>query len=353
MIQKTYGQVKEELSEIAGNTGMPVTEGLLKRYVNNAVQELMNEGDWPGVVDRWHLYYDRYSGEVALPSFLDRLMSVTVEGCPKEIASPWYEFVAYGPGNLHDVEVDPDGNVARETRGWTNVVLERGESCLQLPLDWYGVSEYPNGVSLYAYAPLDEFDDPLVMNVQGLDMDGNIMRTETFPDSGIWVTGANLPLSQESAGSANFSKVTAVIKPVTKGPVYLRAAYTFYPGTTNLACYQFNETTPSFRKYFVPSLFVDTERGERRRIIRARCRRRFIPVTEDTDVLIIGNIMALGEMMIAQYKRQVGALQEYLAHKQTAVDLMRMESHAYLGKSRVPTISFQRGFNLGTLPMIR
>jgi hypothetical protein len=85
----------------------------------------------------------------------------------------------------------------------------------------------------------------------------------------------------------------------------------------------------------------------------ARARRRFVPVKEDTDVLIISNILALAEMVIAQWKRESGNLEEYAVHKMTAVDIMRKESMAYLGKVRTPALSFQRGFSLGELPALR
>ena len=59
-------------------------------------------------------------------------------------------------------------------------------------------------------------------------------------------------------------------------------------------------------------------------------------------------------MCIAQYKRSVNSLEEYMAHKQTAVDLMNKEAVAHLGKTKTPAISFQRGWGiLADMPVIR
>ena len=76
-------------------------------------------------------------------------------------------------------------------------------------------------------------------------------------------------------------------------------------------------------------------------------------MTEDNDTLIIGNVLALQEMMLAQWNRRVPDLDLYVAHKQTAVDLMRKEAAAYLGKSRTPSLTFSRGYPLGAMPFVR
>jgi hypothetical protein len=88
-------------------------------------------------------------------------------------------------------------------------------------------------------------------------------------------------------------------------------------------------------------------------VVLARARKRFVPVREDSDPLIISNILALQEMLIAQTLREEGNLDGYAAHKLTAVDILRKEAVAYNGKVRTPAMTFQRGFSLGELPAIR
>lgn len=96
------------------------------------------------------------------------------------------------------------------------------------------------------------------------------------------------------------------------------------------------------------------EEGSTDRIVRARCRKRFVPVAEDTDVLMISNLNALKEMVIAQWKRDSDNIQSYMAHAQTAVQIMKDEALAYRGQSRIPGIQFQRGFALGSnIPALR
>ena len=119
MIQRTYGQVKDFLSTYALNNGVPVDDTRLIDYTNHAVRELMNEGDWPGVVDTWYLRYDSATGMLSLPSHLDRLLNVSIDDAPKEIRSPWFEFVQYGPGSVRDEESDSQGNVLGKRQNWT------------------------------------------------------------------------------------------------------------------------------------------------------------------------------------------------------------------------------------------
>ena len=69
--------------------------------------------------------------------------------------------------------------------------------------------------------------------------------------------------------------------------------------------------------------------------------------------MIISNVLALKEMMIAQWKREAGNLDEYSAHKLTAIDIMRKESVAYTGKVRTPAMTFARGTSIGCLPALR
>jgi hypothetical protein len=69
-------------------------------------------------------------------------------------------------------------------------------------------------------------------------------------------------------------------------------------------------------------------------------------------VLLIGNINALSEMMIAQSKRKAGSLDEYVAHKTTAVDLMKKEALAHNGKSQFPAMTFARGVQIGNIVQV-
>lgn len=359
MIQQTYGDLKPELSRVAGSTGMSVTDPRVLVRANQAVQELMNEGAWPGVVDRWKIR--AISGKIVLPPELDMMLEFTVDGIPQTIMSNWAEFVNYGPAMAEDLL--PRYGTSFRTFWWNMAsgnLYDRGELPVYTPIPvsdgTCGDSTIPVGPwVIRQYASVGEAAGAYA-TVQGLDPDGLVVRTQLSDGSSTWINGERIDISNGSSffeSTEQFSKITAYTKPETNG--YVRTTAWNGSVEVELSNYAPWETTPSYHHYFSPYLAqLNRVSGtECLRVVLARCRRRFVPVEEDTDVMMIGNVLALGEMIIAQWKRQSGNLDEYSAHKATAVDLMRKESIAYTGKVRMPALTFQRGAALGTMPAIR
>lgn len=351
MVSRTYADVKEQLAEISGITGYPVTDARLKQQLNLAQEEAINEGDWPGVVDRWKIVAT--SGEIVLPSHLDRLMQITIRGVPVDVKSPWFSFVAYGPG-IQDDETFR----CRDWVSWGHDggILEVGEVCsqIQLPFVTNGSSTPQGPWNLRVYASVEEADG-IFATVQGT-LDGEIVRTQLSDGSATWINGERISITNGSSYSESvqqFDELTAFTKPETNGYVRLTA----WNGSEELELsnYAPGETTPSYHKYYSPWLhrITPSDGNSCCRTVIARCRRRFVPVAENTDVLIISNLPALRVMMMAIGKRDAGNFDEYAVLKTTAVDLLRKEASSYRGKARTPSLVFQRGFAIGTLPPLR
>jgi hypothetical protein len=325
---------------------MSVTDPRFIERLNLCQQELMDEIDGlPGVVDRWLFRVNRTTGLVALPYTLDRLMQATVDGIPDMITSPWFEFVQYGPG-LQD-DYDTQGN---PVRNWTLDIFDRGEMPVVTP-----IPDAINGVLgpwvLRVYAAVDENVGgvPPEMNVQGLDADGLIIRTTDGTNSDDY-TGVNMDIDfavPYTQGTQQFTKITSVVKPVTRGYVKLTA----FNGSVEveLSNYAYNETAPSYRHYYIPRILAAPCLNTQA-VILGRCHRRFVPVSEDNDPLIISNINALSCMFIAQWKRTAGDYAAYEEMKTQAIDILRKEAMAYLGKTKLPAMSVQKGFSLGSIP---
>lgn len=348
MILLTYGQAKAEIARVSGVSGMSVNDPRVIDRANIAVYELMSEGDFPNVVDQWHIR--SLDGHIVLPTFLDRLMQINVGGVPTTIASPWYQFVAYGPGTREDSPACDFG------RFWCDesMITDLGEHPTQVLLPESG-----GPWNLRVITNVDETivvdgtSEPPVCTIQGLDGSGNIIRTQV---DGAWINGEQVALdfTQPYVETVNqFSAITAFTKPATNGPIELD----LWDGTSQslLSNYVFSDTNPSYHHYFsrwLQNLNVASDSPWR--VVRARCRKRYVPVVEDTDELIISNLPALKEMVIAVWKREADNLESYAAHKQTAVDLMKKEANAYRGKSRIPALSFQRGCAMGSdMPFVR
>lgn len=353
MNSATLAQAIERLAPFCGSTGMPRTDARVITYINKAIEELKDCGDWPNVVDRWFFRANQISGVVALPYEFERLMQVTTDGVPRMIASPWFEFVAYGPGIQDDY--DARGN---RRRCWTDTVMDRGSLPVQRQIP--DPFELTGPWTIRVYATVDEQEAepfPPNINIQGLDENGLIIRSLSNGTGDTeWINGVNFPIdfsdgSGFTTSAQQYSKITGVSKPETNGYVRITA----WNGTDEieLSNYQFNETVPSYRHYFIPSIVKKcTDCDEQDRIIMARCRKRFIPAKQPEDILMIGNLNALEEMIIAQWKR-LSDRDAYALHKTEAIVLMRAEAMAYYGKSRVPAIQFQRGFSLGAIQFVR
>lgn len=345
MIQITYADAKAEIARVCGVSGMAVTDPRVLSRTNAAIQELMSEGEFPNIVDRWHIIAD--SGHIVLPTFLDRLMQINIRGIPRTIASPWYQFVAYGPGTSDD---NPDGF----GNWWCDdrMITDRGEYPTRVALPEVG-----GPWNLRIYTAVDERIDGVTpyCTIQGLDPDGLIVRTQLSDGSGTWINGERVSLDflqPYVQTTEQFTQVDVFTKPDTNG--YIRM--TAWDGVTEieLSNYLPTDTTPSYHHYHSQWLSdLDAASDSPLRVVRARCRKRYVPIRSDTDQMIISNLPALKEMVIAVFKREADNLQSYAIHKQTAVDLMKKEAMSYRGKSRIPGLTFQRGYPVGRLPGLR
>jgi hypothetical protein len=272
-------------------------------------------------------------------------MQINIKGVPQTISSPWYQFCAYGPGT------PSDSPQAEFNRFWCDerMITDWGEFPVQTTL--------PETGGPWNFRVYTAVDETVITNgtavvpactIQGTDGSGQIVRLTN--GSGVWSNGESVALDSSVAyvqTTTQFSSISAFTKPATNGPVKLTA----WDGVTEtvLANYLFSDTTPSYHHYFSHWLQTLTRLSDGvHKIVRARCRKRFVPIAEDTDVLIISNLPAIKEMVIAAWKRESDNLESYAGHKQTAISLMNKEAEAYRGKSRIPGLTFQRGFALGS-----
>ncbi len=376
MVSRTFGQLKATLAQVCGTSGMPVNDPRVMIRTNEAIQELMNEGAWAGVVDRWHLL--ARNGSIVLPPQFDMLLEFTADGVPQQLVSPWGEFVNYGPGIQEDL-LSPSSNLGlgygggNFRRQWWQCgggnLYDRGESpvAVDIPVSEGSSCVCSDGTGAAWSGPwvIRQYANPntneaagAYSTIQGLDPDGLIIRSEISSGSGIdseWIDGVRVEITSGSSyveTTQQFSKITAYTKPETNGYVRITA----WNGITEveLSNYEPWQTQPSFHRYFSP--FLEARRCQDdpcTRVVLARVRKRFVPITEDSSVLIISNVLALKCMLVAAWKREAGNLDEYAAQKLTAVDILRKESSVYRGKMRTPAISVQRGFSIGALPAIR
>lgn len=357
MKPRAYRDVKAQIRKIAAVTGVQMTDPRLIEYTNLATEELMNEGDWPGVVDRY--YFVTQNHHIILPSFLDRIMGVAINDRPYSMRSPWFEFVEYGPGPQNDNNCK-----------WVDNVIDRDETAIQTVFP----SESDGPWTLYVKAQYDESVDgvnPTIV-VQGRASNDTNVRT-FYGTSYMW--GETLEIDPVAPyttyGTAVFTDVTAVIKPETKGYIELWATNGTAEDDVMLAKYGPDETYPSYHSYFLPALKEclygivycwagcgscgdDPENIEDRDLrVLVRGRKRFIPIINDNDQLIISNLPALMSMIQAVVKREQSDLQGYAMYKLQAIDIMNKEAKSYRGAIKTPPITVATGSAVGFMPFVR
>lgn len=336
-----------------------MNDARIKELANQAIEELMNEGDWPGVVDRY--LFRSENGHIVLPAFLDRIMGVAINNIPYSLKSPWYEFVEYGPG--------PQGDC-----NWVDSVIDRDEVAIQAQFP--DVDDGP--WTLYTKCEVDEMVDgvrPTIL-VNGSAGNGRVVRTNAGT---AWINGEELELNGDTPdytfyGTSVFESVTSVIKPETNGYIELWATNGDSAEDILLATYSPEQTNPSFHAYFLPALKNcwgmgtilngccwcpsgdndgQDNNGPQDITVLLRGRRRYAPILSDNDELIISNIPALISMMMAVWKREVSDPVGYGGYKAAAIDIMNKEAKSYRGKTKTPALTFTMGGSVGTMPYVR
>lgn len=320
---------KPDLTRIAGVTGMAVTDARFLTRLNRAIEELMNEGDWPGIVDRYR--FTIAGGVIVLPRELNRILGVAADGLPMEMVSPWYEFVASGPG-------------PQDEGGWTDNVIDRGETCTMLPI--------PDGshAALEVEADLDERTAGVrpSLIVRGYDQNGKWIRSEI---DAVQADGIKIQINGDTPprlvlSAVEFSSVESIIKPLTKG--FVRLYCTIDGRRYLLGNYAPTETLPTYRQYFVPTLNANDTHT-----VIVRARKRFTPVRVDNDFLLVTHMGALESMVMALQKREEENFASYAALKAIAVGLLKKEALAYRGQVRKPAITISKSAAIGYMPSVR
>jgi hypothetical protein len=346
MIRATYADLQPQIARVAGVSGMNVSDSRVLQYTNLAIQELLDVEDWPQTVVRMRF---RVSGsKINVPSEFDRILMLTINGVPKPMQSPWFEFIGYGWGWLagsynvpaiSEITTLDDGLL-----GQLEGVLDKEQVAT--------FEEIPNDGTVYLptiYGSANELVNGQrpVITLQGYDNNGVWVRSND-PVQG-WIDGVTVPINGDTAPFASqcsqpFSTITGILKPVTNGAVSLYCSSTT-TGQQNVFLCQYApyDTRPYYRRYCIPNLSTQGQIY----CADARLRKRFTPIVSQYDFLIISNLPALMSMIQAINYRECGDLQNYIAYKGVAVQILKDEMKSYIGKQRQkPLISVNEGFGV-------
>jgi hypothetical protein len=308
MIKRTFGEVKDELRRVAGQTGLQVTDARLAALTTLAQERLCTLGEWPYQYAR--LRFRQFGGVVALPTEYEAIVHATVADEPVDIQPPWYEFLEYGPG-------------PQDRHAWVNLGLDLGESPVYR-------SPGPAGAKLTATSTSG--DDTGAVQVIGLDPAG--VRH-----------AVDLALPQATSDVA-FAKILQVVKPVTLGDVVLSFADD-WGDTYQAAAYRGVDTCPTFRTYRFTG-----PGGREEQLIHAIVRRRLFPVRADADDLFITHLGALRLGVKGIALEDKGDLAGAAGAFDLAAAILRAESHLYRASRNLQPLNVSRIAALGARPDI-
>lgn len=314
----TLGDARATIGRVMGVCS---TDSRIPDILNEAVQRLISRGKWVGTTARYRICVN--SGCITWPRQIETIESFAICDRPGIIRNEWFEFVQDGPGVMaHD-------------ENWGNLLIDRGTA---ISFDDF------NGTNkkIRVYADVAESADAKLF-VQYYDSNANWKRTLV---SGSWVNGEYITISttpQNSESHVLTGGWVGVQKPVTNGVVRVYEYDTVTGAQRPLAIYEPDETRPEYRRSMIPGLSDmpacdDSSTGCTSKAVTVMAKLKFIPVSADTDLLLIGNLPALKDMVQAILKRERNLLGEAAAYEVSAINELQQELASYQGSGPVPAI---------------
>jgi len=318
-------------AEFVGNGHQPDDVEVLNA-LNEATQILMQKGNWKNTVRKMRMCVSNYT--FAVPQDVETVLKINFSEYPSSVWNMAYEFMDSGPGTLLE------GNDTCST------------DCVDLG-DGFPTF-FPIGATarkIMAFST-ESADEDVSMRVQGYDsMAMKINPTSAGEQLSVqrWNGGTEGSLTDEiitAALSTNeFQDISSIIKPETSGYVTL---YAYDPDTYNmwiLGKYEPYETQPGYRRYRITNTtYTDVAH------ITALVKLRYVPMRDDTDLLLIQNLPALKLMCKALHQFDHGDPQRGLIYQAKAVTMLDEQLKNSVPPSNQFDVDVDSGF--GSMPTI-
>lgn len=306
----------------------PTIAGLL----NECIQRLINvagETGWAFGWKRVAFTISRANPYITLPRSIARIINLDVCRCPINMNNEFYEFLPGGVG-LKGIAGQPD---------WCGSLdgFERGT--VPTMVDLTSTNQY---IRVYLS---DVRDIGKRILIQGVDQNGLEIYSQDGLNTvdGFFITFAS-PFADYVDPTSGLpiivTQIESVQKDITYGDIVLKQVDATTGAEVTLARYAPDETNPAYRRYYLSHLpnccFANqTTAGV---VVTAIAKLEFIPVSRDTDQLLIGNIPALIEeaqsIRYSQMDVPTAAGLE-LKHHRRAIKLLQDELRHYEGEQRI------------------
>lgn len=280
----TLGAVRTALSDIIFGDQ---DEARFLSVCNDALARIYDAGKWEGLLGI--VEFENPEGTITLPRRFSTILGMQLGGRPRTVFSRYYEYSVAGPGDLN-----ADAGLS--------LFSDQGNS------PTYEVFSGPSVLTMTAPS-----DTSATIRVYGIGTDGKeICDTLGAP---------GLNLAHGVATTTSFAEITAVIKPVTVGFVTLSA------GADTLSIYEPGETNPSYHRYKVGTA--------NDRTFRCLCKRQFVPLVNDSDLIHPGNLGALKMAVLATSAENASLTEKAQEYWQLCYQLLDLEKGSVRGNAQI------------------
>lgn len=243
--------------------------------LNDVTERMINHGVWPGV--KGIVEFNATTGYITLPRRYETILGCVVNNWPRAVYGRYHEFLPGGPGFEKDLDYD------------YGLLSDQEDVCTE------GVQA---AAGLIRLTIANATDANKTVRVYGVDANGDTIFDSTGKE-GIAMTLANPTVT----GSVSMF-VKAVSKAVTVGNVTISSVT---DGTaTELSVYEPTETDPLYRRYKLGTI---TARDDETPAVRTLCKRRWIKLVNETDLVYPGNLGALKMGLLAAMVEETGGKQ--------------------------------------------
>lgn len=291
-------------------------------YINEAQRRLLNRGRWVGTYAR--IQITAYMGIISWPRSVAVPEQVNVCQSPIPMKNQWYEFLEFGIGSRPKSTFLPPLKM-----------ISRG----------YALTAYdiPSGVAgklkFYASIAADVTASKLI-TVQGIGTDGNRIRTEYPPASGVYIDGEVITINANPKTSVNdFVHIDGIQKQITSGNIKMTVVDSGTGLEFILADYEPSETNPYYARTILdpfstaagPGCTAGSGCGNTHKSVTAMVKLSYYPALVDTDWMVISNIDAIKQMVLALRKEKNNEFAESLALTKLAVKELNHELRTETG----------------------
>ncbi len=305
----TLGEARRRLAALFfdADTGTPA----FAEAVSDVLERFHFDGTWKGSTGYFEFSVSD-SGTITLPLWLEAVLMSQFSDRPRPVMSRHYEFLSHGPGRI-----DP-------TTSGLGVLVDAGVVATEHEFpETAGTLTITSGVA----------DDGKTVRILGLDPDGR----EIYGADGL--PGELVTLAAPSVSTAEtFSAILGIQKERTLG--YVQVAHA---DDTELANIPPAVTLPVYRRYKVANAAAVGQT----RYVKALCSRRALPVSNEEDYIIPGNLSALKMGLYSIRYEDHNDMERSVQYWARSIEFLNKEGDRHRGGAIVlPTVQPPR-FGLG------